>query len=424
MSLLLAVLLAAKASPVVASVEAIEPSLEPLYQDLHRTPELSLQEEKTSAKLAERLRALGFAVTAGVGGHGVVGVLRNGNGPTVLLRTEMDALPVKEETGLAWASTITAVDPGGATVPVMHACGHDLHMTSWVGAATFLSRSRDRWHGTLVMMGQPAEEIFRGAKAMIDDGLLTRFPKPDFALTLHVTPTLPTGQIAAQGGPAYAANNSVEMVVHGRGGHGASPQRTVDPVLLASRIVVALQGIVARENNPLDPAVITVGSIHGGTKANIIPDEVKLQITVRSFRPEVQKRLLDAIARVARGEAQASGAPKEPTITVQPGVLPTVNDPAVAARVRAAVSGALGPGAVAEFPPVMASEDFSEIGHAGVPAVVAWLGTSPDAASAEAARSGAAPGVHTSRFAPEPAPALRTGIATLTTAALELFAKR
>jgi hippurate hydrolase len=251
-----------------------------------------------------------------VGGYGVVGVLRNGKGPTVMLRTELDALPVKEQTGLPFASTLTTADSSGATIPVMHACGHDIHMTSWVGAATLLSRSKDRWRGTVVMIGQPAEEIGSGAKAMLADGLFTRFPKPDFAVAIHDTQLLPAGQVGVTPGFAFARMDAVDITVFGKGGHGAAPHQTIDPVVIAARTVVALQTIVAREVNPTDPAVVTVGSIHGGTKHNIIPDEVKLQLTVRSYKEEVQKRLLASIERIARAEAAAAGAPKEPVVTV------------------------------------------------------------------------------------------------------------
>ncbi len=425
-AVLLAVALAAApaANPVLASLDKVEPPLEALYQELHRSPELSLQESKTAAKMAERLRALGFEVTTGVGGNGVVGVLRNGKGPTVLLRTDMDALPIKEETGLPYASAVTATDPAGATVSVMHACGHDAHMTSWLGAATLLSGAKNRWRGTLVMVGQPAEELVRGAKAMIDDGLLTRFPKPDYAVAIHVQPWLPAGQVAVVSGPALANVNTVEIVVHGRGGHGAAPHLTVDPVLLASRIVVSLQGIVARELNPRDPGLITVGSIHGGTKSNIIPDAVKLQLTVRSYKEEVQKHLLEAIARVAKGEAFASGAPSEPTVTITDDVArATINDPALAERLRGAFRRSLGEGALGEMPPVMGSEDFSELGYAGIPATLVWVGASRDVETAKLARVGKAPGLHTARFSPDVTPTLRTGMSALTVAALELLGK-
>ena len=420
---------AARAAPgrsdPLAGLDAAWPDLDALYVDLHRTPELSLQEERTAAKMAARLRALGFEVTEKVGGHGVVGVLKNGDGPTVLLRTDMDALPIKEETGLPYASTVTAKDASGATVGVMHACGHDVHMTAWMGAATLLAGSKDRWRGTLVMVGQPAEETLAGARGMLADGLFTRFPRPDFAVTVHQINMLPAGQVGVVPGYAMAFVNAVDITVHGKGGHGAGPHATVDPVLLASRIVVALQGIVAREVNPLDPAVITVGSIHGGTKSNIIPDEVKLQLTVRSFKDEVQKKLLASISRMAKGEAIASGAPREPTIVLSPDAARSLyNDPALAARLATALQRDLGQERVKDFTPVMGSEDFSEFGRAGVPAMLLWIGSSEPKAFAEARAKGTyPPGSHTARLAPDREPTLRTGVSTLTLSALELLGK-
>jgi hippurate hydrolase len=418
-------LVTAAPPPALAPLDELYPSLEALYLDLHQHPELSLQEQETAAKLAARLRALGYEVTTGVGGHGVVGLLRNGQGPTVLLRTDLDALPVKEETGLPFASTVTARTAAGEAVPVMHACGHDVHMTSWIGAATLLARARERWRGTLVLVGQPAEELVSGARAMIADGLLTRFPRPDFAVAVHQTPQLPAGQVGVVPGFALAFVDTVELVVHGRGGHGAAPHLTVDPVLLASRIVVALQGIVAREVNPIDPAVVTVGSIHGGTKSNIIPDDVTLQLTVRAYKEEVQKQLLAAIGRVARGEASASGAPREPTVKVLPGGARSVyNDPALSQRLRTALSGVMGAAAVVDFPPVMGSEDFSEFALAGIPANLLWVGSANPAAFAEARGRGTyPPGNHTARMTPDRAPTLRAGVATLTLSALELLGR-
>jgi hippurate hydrolase len=416
---------ASRAAKVALSrLDAIYADLEALYLDLHRNPELSLQEEKTAAKLAARLRSLGFEVTEKVGGHGVVGVLGNGKGPTVLLRTDMDALPILEETGLPHASTVTATDQSGKAVPVMHACGHDVHMASWTGAATLLARSKDQWRGTLVMVAQPAEELVRGAAAMIAEGLFTRFPRPDFAVAIHQTPLLPAGQVGVVPGYAMAHVNGVEVAVHGQGGHGATPHLTVDPVLLASRIVVSLQGIVAREVNPLDPAVVTVGSIHGGTKGNVIPDEVKLQLTVRSFKEEVQQQLLSAIARVARGEAAASGAPREPTVVVAPGAARSLyNDPALAARLRSSLERALGAERVKDYPPIMGSEDFSEFGRAGVPSSLFWVGSADPAVFAEARSRGAyPPGNHTARMTPDRDRTLRTGVSTLTASALALLA--
>src|SRR5262249_37487612 len=264
-------------------------------------------------------------------------------------------------------------DSAGATVPVMHACGHDLNMVSLLGAATLLARAKSGWRGTLVMVGQPAEEVMSGARAMIENGLLTRFPKPDYAIAVHVNPRLPAGQFAIRSGPALAASTWVEILVHGRGGHGADPHLTVDPVVIASRIVVALQGVSGRELNPLDPGVITVGSFHGGTKANIIPDEVKLQLTVRSYNEELQRHLLQAIARVAEAEARAAGAPQEPTITILGSVKPMLNDPVLADRVRGALRRSLGDSAVGDVLPMMGAEDFSEFGHAGIPSALIWV---------------------------------------------------
>ena len=315
---LAAVHLPAADPSALSGLDAIYPTLDALYRDLHRNPELSLQEEHTAAKMAARLRELGYEVSEHVGGHGVVGVLRNGTGPTVMLRTDMDALPVKEQTGLPYASTVTAKNSDGETVSVMHACGHDVHMAAWTGAAALLAKNRSRWRGTLVFIGQPAEEVLRGAEMMIQDGLLTRFPKPDFVLGVHDTPQLPAGQIGVISGPAGAASNSVDITFFGKGGHGAAPHRTIDPLLIAARAVVTLQTIVSREVNPIDPAVVTVGTFHAGTRANIIADEAKIQLTVRSYKPEVQKQLLAAIARIAKAEAAAAGAPVGPKVAVSP----------------------------------------------------------------------------------------------------------
>src|SRR5438132_6204727 len=303
----------------LAGLDPLYPDLQRLYLDLHQNPELSFHEEKTAAKLADRLRALGFEVTTGIAGTGVVGLLRNGAGPTVMIRTDLDALPVEEKTGLPYASKATTKDNSGATVPVMHACGHDVHMSSWIGTATLLSKGRDRWRGTLMMVGQPAEEMGGGARKMLADGLFTKFPKPDFAIAFHDNADMLAGQIAAVPGYALANVDSVDITIYGKGGHGAYPHMTVDPIVIAARTVVALQTIVGRANNPLDPAVATAGGIHGGTKHNVIPDEVKLQLTVRSYKDDVRKHLLEAIARIAKGEAAAAGAPKEPKIEVVDG---------------------------------------------------------------------------------------------------------
>ena len=295
-----------------AHAESLWPTLRPIYEDLHAHPELSFQETATAAKMAEHLKRLGFTVTTGVGKTGVVGIMKNGAGPTVMLRTEMDGLPVEEKTGLPYASKATGTNPAGLAVPTMHACGHDVHMTAWLGAATTLAGDKKSWHGTLMMVAQPAEEIGGGAQAMLDDGLFTRFPKPDFALAVHDNDSLAAGTIGIKAGPMLASADSVDIVVYGKGGHGARPHKTIDPIVIAAKIVLGLQTVVSRENDPFDPAVITVGSIHGGTKHNIIPDEVRMQLTVRAYKQEVRARLLAGIERIAKAECEAGNAPKPP----------------------------------------------------------------------------------------------------------------
>jgi hippurate hydrolase len=407
---------------VLDPLEALYPDLEKLYLDLHRTPELSWQEEKTSAKLAARLRALGYQVAEQVGGFGLVGVLRNGSGPTVLLRTDMDALPLEEKTGLPYASRATGLDDGGHPVPVMHACGHDIHMTSWVGAATLLARARQAWKGTLVLVGQPAEERGGGAAGMLKAGLYTRFPRPDFALALHDAADLPAGTVGWVPGFALANVDSVDLTFFGRGGHGAYPHKTVDPIVMASRFVAALQTLVSRENSPFDPAVVTVGSFHAGLKHNVIPDEAHLQLTVRSYKDEVRARLLAGIERIAKGEAASAGAPRPPEVRTSEATPATYNDPTVARRLAAALAGQLGEAKVLERSPVMGGEDFSEFGRAGVPAVLLWLGAVEPGQFAEAQRTGQPlPSLHSSRFAPDRGPTIRTGVTVLTVSALELL---
>jgi hippurate hydrolase len=406
-------------------VSAIYPDLEKLYIDFHQTPELSRQEFKSSAKLAERFRRLGYEVTEKVGGTGVVAVLRNGNGPTVLIREDMDALPVEERTGLPYASKVTATDENGNTVPVMHACGHDVHMTSLVGVGTLLMQSKNRWRGTLVLCAQPAEERGGGAIGMIRDGLFTRFPKPDFAISLHDSATLPAGKVSWVSGFACANVDSVDVTIYGRGGHGAYPHTTIDPIVIAARTVVALQTLVARENNPLDPAVITVGSFHGGTKHNIIPDEAKLQLTVRSYKDEVRKRLLAGIERVAKGEAAAAGAVKEPLVRVSDVGTPAMyNDPALTRRIAGAFEKAFGKDNVFADQPVMGGEDFSEFGRAGIPSLQFGLGA-VEPAKYEAARKNGTPlpSLHSSEWAPNRETTLKMGTASLTIAAMELLGK-
>jgi hippurate hydrolase len=401
-------------------------SLDSLYTYLHRHPELSFQEKKTAAKMAAWLRAEGFKVTDRVGGYGVVGVLRNGKGPTVMVRTDLDALPMREQTGLRYSSAATAVIEGGETVPVMHACGHDMHMTTWAGAAAELARVKDRWRGTLVFIGQPAEERGQGASLMVKDGLFSRFPRPNFVVGIHVTEILPAGKIGMISGPASAASNAVDITFYGKGGHGAIPHKSIDPVLMAARAVVTLQTIVAREVDPFQPAVVTVGTFHAGTKRNIIPDEAKLQLTVRSYASDVQKQLLAAIDRIARAEAAAAGAPREPAVVVdeKEATEVCVNDPGLAARLTTTLRRALGDSNVVAIGPFATAEDFGVYGRvAGVPAIQLRLGVVEPVVFRELAESGQSPpGPHSPKFAPERERSIRTGVAALVASALELLA--
>src|SRR5438552_6333031 len=302
--------LSERTAAISKKLDAELPDLESLYKHLHSHPELSLHERETAARMGKELSGLGFEVTSGVGGTGVVALLKNGPGPIVLVRTDLDALPVTERTNRPYASAVKVRDKAGNEVGVMHACGHDMHMTCWVGTARVLASLKDRWSGTLMFIGQPAEEIGSGARMMLDDGLFRRFPKPDYALALHCDSRLQAGKVAYTEGLALANVDSVDILVHGRGGHGSAPHTTVDPIVVAARIVLDLQTIVSRETNPLDPCVVTVGSIHGGTKHNIIPNEVKLQITVRTTKDAVRKHTLDAIERIAKAAAQGAGAPE------------------------------------------------------------------------------------------------------------------
>jgi amidohydrolase len=415
---------ASSSSPSASQVAAIYPEVEALYLDLHQHPELSLHEQQTAAKLAERMKALGYEVTTGVGGTGIVAVLRNDEGPTVLLRTDMDALPVQEKTGLPYSSKVISTDDAGLSVPVTHACGHDIHMSSWYGAAKLMAANRQGWHGTLVLIGQPAEEVGKGAAAMLKDGLFTRFPKPSFALAIHDAASLPAGQVGYRPGYALASSDSVDITIFGRGGHAAYPQRTVDPIVIGARTVMALQTIVSRENDPLDPAVITVGTFHGGTKNNIIPDEVKLQLTVRSYKPEVRKRLLAAIERVAKGEALVSGAPREPLVKVEPTASATYNDPDLTARLVPALRKSLGAENVIELPPGMGFEDFSEYSLAGVPSLILWVGAVEPAKFAAAKKSGTVlPGLHSPLWAPDREPTIKTAIAAEVAMLMDVMGK-
>ena len=415
---------------VAQKVSADYPALLAFYTDLHLHPELSLMEEKTSAKVAAALRAAGFEVTEKFGGYGVVAVLKNGPGPTLLIRSDLDALPVHEETGLPYASQVRVKDLSGREVPVMQACGHDVHMTVLTGTARLLVALRDQWSGTLVLIGQPAEERGIGARSMLVAGLYRKFPKPDYAVALHDSASLPAGTLGTVEGFAMANVDTVEITVRGIGGHGAYPQATKDPIVLAARIVMALQTIVSRETRPIDPAVVTVGSIHGGTKANVIPDEVKLQLTLRSYSAAVRAHTLEAVRRICRGEAIAAGLPDElqPVVTVveDDTVNATYNDPTLTRRVRGALVAWFGEDRVQTIPAEMGGEDFSEFGRTTdhVPICLFRLGAVDPVKVAESQRTGLPlPSLHSSRFAPLPEPTLKTGVTAMTAVALHILKK-
>lgn len=412
-SLMFAVVGQAQTTPrVMDEVNAVYPKVEPLYLDIHRHPELSFHEQQTAMKLAAGLRELGYEVSTGVGRTGVVGVLKNGSGPTVMLRTEMDALPVEEKTGLPYASTVRTKDDNGADVGVAHACGHDAHMAAWMATARIMASARNRWRGTLVLIGQPAEEAVGGAKGMLADGLFTRFPRPDYALAVHDDARYPAGIIGYHAGPLLANVDSVSITIYGKGGHGARPESTVDPIVIAARTVLSLQTIVSRENSPFDPAVVTVGSIHGGTRPNIIPPEVKLELSVRSFTEPVRQHLLNAIDRIAKAEAAAAGAPREPLIVRDDPAFALVNDPDMTKRAAAALTRELGPQQLRDLPPEMASEDFSEFQRAGVPTLMLRVGAVNPAKYAAAQKSGEdLPSLHSPLFAPDREPTIKAAVA-------------
>jgi len=392
-----------------------------LYKHLHSHPELSYHEVATAARVAEELRKAGAEVTTHVGKLGVVGVLRNGPGPTVLVRTDLDALPVTEATGLPYASKVTAPGDDGNPVGVMHACGHDIHMTSLVGTARWLADHKDRWAGTLVFVGQPAEEKIGGAKEMLADGLYTRFPKPDVALALHVWNDLEAGKVGYTSGPSMASSTAVEVLVRGKGGHGAVPQNTVDPIALAALLVLDMQTIVSREINPIHPAVVTVGSIHGGTKGNIIPNDVRLQLTLRAYRQDVADQLVEGIRRRAKGLAEAHKAPA-PSVTILENTPPTVNTPDLVAKVVPMLAQELGAGNVVTVDPTMGAEDFGLFNQGGVPIFMFRLGTIPPARLASAKAQGEAmPSLHSALFYPDPIPTFETGVRAMTAAVLGLM---
>lgn len=398
-----------------------------LYKHYHQHPELSFKEENTSKRMAEELQKIGYEVSTNFGGYGVVGVLKNGEGPTVMVRADMDALPLKEETNKPYASAVTTKDDSGAEVGVMHACGHDIHMTVWTGTARRLVELKDQWKGTLVFIGQPAEERGGGAKAMLADGLYEKFPRPDYALALHVNASLEAGKVAYC--PKYSMANvdMVDISIFGEGGHGAYPHTTKDPIVLAARLIMDLQTIVSREISPLEPAVLTVGSIHGGSKHNIIPDEVKLELTLRSYSDEVRNALIEKIKRTCEGVAKSAGIPddKLPTVFVREEYCPALyNDPVLVERMKKTFEAAIGQQNVVPASPVMGGEDFSRYGREEpkVPIMLYWLGAVEPEKVATYRKGGAPlPSLHSSKFAPLPEPTIKTGVITMTAAVLDLL---
>jgi hippurate hydrolase len=419
----------AHADPIRDAIAADMPSLMTLYRDLHANPELSFQEVKTSAKLAAEMKKLGFTVTTGVGKTGVVAVLKNGPGKTLLIRADMDGLPVEEKTGLAFASKVRATGDEGIESGVMHACGHDTHMTGWIATARRLVAMKSAWSGTLVMIAQPAEERGTGARAMLDDGLYTRFPKPDAALAFHDSAGLPAGTIGYSNGYALANVDSVDVLVKGVGGHGAYPHTTKDPVVLAARIVGALQTLVSREIDPLDSAVVTVGSIHAGAKHNIISDKADLLITVRSYKPEVRQHLLDGIARIVKGEAIAAGMPEDrmPVVTVKDEFTPsTFNTEKQTLRLASLFTDRFGKFRVVSVPPTMGGEDFSRywLADKSIESTIFWVGGVPqkqfDAAKGDLTKL---PSIHSPFWVPEADAVIATAAEALTAAALDVLGK-
>lgn len=438
-SLLLCILLPIAANAQQLSIDAMierdMASMLSTYKMLHAAPELSHREEKTSQFFAGELKKLGYTVTERLGkfdnnewtGYGVIAVMKNGNGPTVLIRTELDALPVEEKTGVPYASKVRVKNDAGVDVSVMHACGHDIHMTSLLASAKLLSELKSQWQGTLVLLGQPSEETGDGARALLKDNLYTRFPQPDFAIALHDKPDIEAGKIGYTPGYAMASATSIDIKIRGIGGHGSAPETTKDPVVVAAHVVTALQTIVSRENSPLDPAVVTVGSIHGGTRYNIIPDEVDLQLTVRTYKEDVRQRILKSIERIVKSAAMAAGIPDDraPIVKVSEGTTSTYNEPKLLERLKPALQRALGEENVVQMPPMMASEDFGYLSlDQRIPATIIWLGASdPQKVKLHRETGAALPGLHSALFAPVPEPTLRTGVKATTAVVLELMKK-
>ncbi|MEC4729077.1 amidohydrolase [Shewanella sp. D64] len=410
------------------SVAQAMPKLEKLYLHLHQNPELSYHEQATSAHMAKELSTLGFEVTNNFGGHGVVGIFYNGEGPVVMIRADIDGLPIIEETGKPYASTVKTTDAMGKTIGVMHGCGHDIHMTSLIGTAEQLVQQKANWKGTLMIVAQPAEEVGGGAKAMLKQGLFKQFPTPDKILGLHVSASIPAGKVGIVSGYALANVDSVDITIKGKGGHGAYPHLTIDPVVLAARTVLALQTISSREISPLEPNVVTVGSIHGGSKHNIISNDVKLQLTLRSYNPEVRLQQIAAIKRLTKGIAISAGLPEElmPVVYVHEDetVPSTYNNPELTAKVRASIESELGETNVVTAAPVMAGEDFGLYGRTadGLPITLFWLGAvEPTKYKASLISGESLASLHSSKFAPDYPLTISTGVRAMTTSAMDLF---
>ncbi len=430
---------ASSASAIAADLPSVVtgnlPSLVETYKGIHSHPELSHHEEQTASLLAGELRKSGFTVTERVGrypdgsqAYGVVAILENGKGPRLLIRADMDALPVTEETGLSYASHIRAKNAAGAEVGVMHACGHDVHVTTLIGTARALAATRSSWHGTIMLVGQPSEETIDGAKAMLADKLYERFGKPDFAIALHDTNARAAGTVSITSGPALASSTSIDVILRGVGAHGSQPQLSIDPIVMAGEFIVQMQSIVSRQEDPQDPSVVTIGAIHGGAKRNIIPYEVKMEITARAYSDKARQTFIDGIKRTAEGVAMAAGVgeDRKPLVNVLDDESTPVmyNDPALTARARAALVTALGTANVFDEKPIMGSEDFGVFGLEGhkIPTVMFWLGAmDTDKLAAAKAAGKTLPGEHTSRFEPLPEPTLRTGVLAMTTVATTLL---
>jgi amidohydrolase len=418
---------AAPKEEIKAIVEREYPALEKIYMGVHAAPELSLLEEKTAARVAEEWRKAGYVVTERVGGFGVVGVLKNGEGKVLMIRTDLDALPVKEETGAQYASSVVATDATGQVVPVMHACGHDVHITTMIGVARTMVELKKNWHGTLILIGQPAEEVSAGAKAMIADGVLKKWGRPDYAIALHVDAELEVGKVGYISGYAMANVDSIDVLIRGVGGHGAMPHMTKDPIVIAAECVLALQTIASREVKATEPVVVTVGSIHGGTKHNVIPDEVKLQLTVRTYKDEVREQVISSIERIVKGIAASAGVPKnlEPIVSVKDEYTPAMyNTPELTERVVVSLKNMIGEENVVKREPSMGGEDFGRYGREEprIPICMYRLGSVAPGRIAESKRPGGRglPSLHSSKYLPE-REAIRVGVTTMSGAAIDLL---